>query len=76
MTPQLLKLKVMAGSREESLTARAGDSYLINVKAPAKDGRANAAALALLAKHLGVAAAKLWIIKGAHAPSKIVKVHR
>jgi uncharacterized protein YggU (UPF0235/DUF167 family) len=47
---------------------------MIKVKAPAKDGRANAAALALLAKHLGVAAAKLWIIKGAKQPHKIIQI--
>ena len=57
------------------MVVRSGDSFLVNVKAPAKDGRANAAALALLAKHLGVPAARLWIIKGAHSPSKIVQVH-
>ena len=64
----------MAGARKEPITARAADSFLIQVKAPAYDGRANAAALNLLANHLGIEATKLWIIKGAHSPSKIVQV--
>ena len=71
---RLIKLKVQAEARENSLVMKAADSFLISVKAPAKDGRANKAVLGLLAGQLGVAAKKLWIIKGAHAPSKIVQV--
>jgi uncharacterized protein (TIGR00251 family) len=74
MNAKLLKVKVQAGARENSILERAGDSFLIKVKAPAEGGRANAAVLALLASHLGLPAGKLWIIKGAHSPSKIIRI--
>src|SRR5438552_993278 len=49
--PKLMKVKVQANSREAGLTVRAADSFLIRVREPAEQGRANAAALALLAAH-------------------------
>ena len=72
--PSFVKVKVQAGSRRNSLTAKSADTFLVEVKAPAEDGRANRAALALVAAHLGVPAKKLWIIKGAHSPAKIIEV--
>jgi hypothetical protein len=42
VTPELLELKVQADSRGDSLTVRTENSFLVKVKAPAKDGRYDA----------------------------------
>jgi hypothetical protein len=42
VTPELLELKVQADSRGDSLTVRTENSFLVKVRAPAKDGRYDA----------------------------------
>ncbi|MBI4371563.1 MAG: DUF167 domain-containing protein [Elusimicrobia bacterium] len=70
----LIKLKVHPDSKRSPLVRRAPDSFEIWVKAPAREGLANKAALAALAEALGQPPRKLHIVKGAASPSKIVKV--
>jgi uncharacterized protein YggU (UPF0235/DUF167 family) len=69
-----LKVKVKAGARRTAFSVKSADTFLINVKEPAENGRANQAVLKRLAEHLAVPATQLWIIKGAHSPSKIIAV--
>jgi hypothetical protein len=69
-----IKVKARAGARRQVFSVKAEDAFQIDVKEPAENGRANQAVLTLLSEHLGVLAKKLWIIKGAHAPSKIIEV--
>ena len=69
-----LKLKVHAGAKKDRLIRKGPDRFEAWVREPAEEGRANRAVLALLSKHPGVPTGSLWIIKGAHAPSKIVAV--
>ena len=69
-----IKVKVRAGARRQAFSVKAEDAYQIDVKEPAENGRANQVVLALLSEHLGVPVKKLWIIKGAHAPAKIIEV--
>ena len=71
---RLLKLKVLAGARENQLVVRSADSFLISAKEPAETGRANRAALGLLGRYLSIAPERLWIVKGAHSPAKIIEV--
>lgn len=68
------KLKVHAGAKEDRLIRKGPDRYEVWVRQPAEDGRANRAVLALLSKHVGIPAGRLWIIKGARASSKIIAV--
>lgn len=68
------KLKVRAGARENRLTVRSADSLIVSVSAPAENGRANKAALALVAAHLNVPVGKLWLVKGARTPAKIIEI--
>ncbi len=67
------KMKVTADARRNALTVKSADSFAVSVKEPAEDGRANRAALALLAAHLKTAPQALRIIKGAHQPAKIIE---
>lgn len=69
----LMRLKVHAGARENRLEKRAASAYEVWVKAPAERRLANAAALGLLARELGVPAKRLRLVKGATSPSKIVQ---
>lgn len=72
---RLIKLKVKAGSRRESVLRRAEDSYEIAVRAPGERGLANAAALLALGRALGVEPKRLRIVKGSTSPAKIVQVY-
>jgi uncharacterized protein YggU (UPF0235/DUF167 family) len=71
---RFIKLKVHAGEKSARVLRRAPDSFEIWVKTEAERGQANAAALAVAAKELGVPAKTLRIIKGAHSPAKIIEV--
>jgi uncharacterized protein YggU (UPF0235/DUF167 family) len=69
-----LRLKVHAEAKKEKLTAAGQDRFEVWVREPAEDGRANRAVLALLSAHLQVPAGRLWFVKGAHSPAKIIAV--
>jgi uncharacterized protein YggU (UPF0235/DUF167 family) len=68
-----MRLKVHPGAREDRLERRAAGGYEVWVRAKAEAGRANAAALSLLARELGCPAKALRVAKGAASPSKIVE---
>ena len=68
---QFIKVKVHAGQKQNRLVQKAPDAFEIWVKAPAEEGRANAAVKTILAQHLGVAENKLSLIKGATSPAKL-----
>lgn len=72
--PRLIKVKVRPDSSEDRLDERSPDVFEAWVRAPAEAGRANAAVLALLARHIGIEAKRLRIMKGSASPSKIVQV--
>ena len=74
MSQRLLRVKVHADAREDKLVAKSADAFEVWVKAPAERGLANAAVLRLLASTLKVEAKRLWIVKGAHSPAKIVSL--
>ena len=71
---RFVKVKVEADARESSILPKGKDAFRVRVTEPAENGRANKAVLQLLAGHLGVAVGKLWIVKGARSPAKIVEV--
>ena len=50
------------------------DTFVIDVKEPAENGRANEAVLKRLAEQLGIPKGRLWIVKGAGGSSKIIKI--
>ena len=67
-----IKVKVHAGEKKNKLVQKAPDTFELWVKAPAEQGRANAAVRTLLAEHLNLPANKLSLIKGATSPAKIL----
>ena len=66
-------LKPNSRHREEVVTNDDG-SLTIYTKAPAIEGRANAAAAKLLAKHFGVALSKVKLVRGAASKYKVFEV--
>lgn len=69
-----LKLRVEADAKEDLLTRKMPDTFIVKVRKPARDGQANRAALAMVAKALGLVPGRLRLIKGAHSPSKLIQV--
>ena len=66
-------LKSNSRHREEVVTNDDG-SLTIYTKAPAIEGRANAAAAKLLAKHFGVAPSRVKLVRGAASKYKVFEI--
>ncbi len=60
---------------EEVVTNNDG-SLTIYTKAPAIEGRANVAAVKLLAKHFGVPSSKIKLLRGASSKYKLFDIDR
>lgn len=63
-------IKPNSRHREEVVVGSDG-TYIIYTKAPAIEGRANAAAIKLLAKYFGVAQSGVRLVRGARAKRKV-----
>ncbi len=69
-----LKVKVKPNARVEALAALDDGTWLAQVKAAPVDGKANAALIALVARHFDVARAQVSIRSGAGGRLKLVDV--
>ena len=58
----------------EEVVKNDDDTLTVYVKAPAIEGRANAAAIKLLAKHFKVASSKVKLVRGATSKYKIFEI--
>lgn len=63
-------IKPNSRHREEVVVGSDG-TYVIYTKAPAIEGRANAAAIKLLAKYFGVSQSGVRLVRGARAKHKV-----
>ena len=68
-------LKPNSRHREEVVTNDDG-SLTIYIKAPAIEGRANMAAVKLLAKHFGVAPSKVRLVRGVASKYKVFEIDK
>jgi uncharacterized protein (TIGR00251 family) len=68
-----IQVKVKPGSKTEGLS-REGDTFIIKVKEPPKEGKANQAVIKLLARHFGVPQSQVRILSGFRSRNKIVEV--
>ena len=66
-------LKPNSRHREEVVVDSDG-TYIIYTKAPAIEGRANAAAIKLLAKYFGVAQSRVKLVRGATSKHKVFRI--
>jgi uncharacterized protein YggU (UPF0235/DUF167 family) len=69
-----LKLHVTPGAREDGLAGWRGDSLRVKVRARAEKGRANEAALRLLAGYLDLPRSRLALVRGATSREKLIEV--
>jgi len=68
-----IKVKVKPNSKSEEVTQE-GDNFIVKVKEPPKEGKANQAVIKLLAKHFGVPQSQVRILSGFGNKNKIVEV--
>jgi uncharacterized protein len=67
-----VRLQPRAGANE--IVGERGGAFLIRVRAPAVDGRANDALCRLIAKRARVGVRRVSIVHGARAREKVVRV--
>ena len=68
-----IQVKVKPSSRTEELS-REGDSFIIKVKEPPKEGKANQAVIKLLAEHFGIPHSQVRILSGFRSRKKVIEV--
>ncbi|GAI19191.1 unnamed protein product [marine sediment metagenome] len=68
-----VKVKVKPNSKTEEVS-QAGDTFVVKIKEPPKEGRANQAVIKLLAKYFSVSQGQVRILSGFRSRNKIVEV--
>ena len=68
-------VKAKPGSRQEKVERVDELNYVVFVKAPPKDGQANAAMVKLLSVHFDVSPTMVEIISGHMSRIKVVEIH-
>lgn len=70
-----ISIHIKPNSRHREEVVKNDDGTLmVYIKAPAIEGRANAAAIKLLAKHFKVASSKVKLVRGATSKYKIFEI--
>lgn len=69
-----LKVRVKTKAKNESVKKVSADHYEVSVREKPEGNAANKRVLTLMARELGIPAARLRITKGHHSPSKILTV--
>ena len=68
-----IHVKVKPNSKTEELSWE-GDSFIVKVKEPPKEGKANQAVIKLLAQHFGIPQSQVKILSGFRSRNKLVEV--
>jgi len=68
-----IRIKVKPSSRTERVSQE-GDSFIVKVKEPPKEGKANEAVIKLLAEHFGVPKSQVRILSGLRSRNKVIDV--
>jgi uncharacterized protein (TIGR00251 family) len=68
-----IQVKVKPDSNTEELSQE-GDSFIVKVKEPPKEGKANQAIIKLLAGHFGVPQSRVRILSGFRSRNKVIEV--
>jgi len=68
-----ITVRVIPNSKTEDVF-RKGDEYVIRVKEPAKEGKANKAVIKLLAEHFKVPRGSVDIVSGIKNRNKVVEI--
>lgn len=73
MSEQLIKIKVVANSKKNQVVKNEG-LFKVYVTAPAVDGKANKAVIAVLAEHFNKRKSNIKIVRGEKARNKIIEM--
>lgn len=68
-----LFVTVKAGARREQLEQKDGAHFVLSVKEPPMDGKANAAVARILARHVGVPVSQLKLVSGTTGKNKVFR---
>jgi len=68
-----IQVKVKPSSRTEEVSQE-GDSFIVKVKEPPKEGKANQAVIKLLAGHFGVPKSQVRVVSGFTSKNKVIEV--
>jgi uncharacterized protein (TIGR00251 family) len=68
-----IKVRVMPNSGREGVEKQ-GEEYIVRVKAPPQEGKANEAVLKLIASHLKVPRSSVKIVSGLTGRHKIIEI--
>jgi uncharacterized protein (TIGR00251 family) len=68
-----IQVKVKSNSKTEEVSQES-DNFIVKVKEPPKEGRANRAVVKLLAEHFGVSQSQVRILSGFSSKNKVVEV--
>jgi len=68
-----IQVKVKPNSRTKEVS-REGDSFIVKIKEPPKEGKANQAVIKLLAEHFDVPQSQVRILSGFRSKNKVIEV--
>ena len=68
-----ISVRVRPNSSREEVTPE-GDLFIVKVKEPPLEGRANRAVMKLLAEHFGVPTSRVTILTGLRSKDKVVEI--
>lgn len=71
---KLIKVKVEASAKENSIERLKEDEFLIKTKSPRQYGAANSSMIEILSNYFRISKSSIMIIKGHTSTSKIVKI--
>ena len=69
-----ISVRVKANSKKESVEKIGEREFLVRVKAPAKEGRANEAVIELLSEYFNVPKSRISIAIGKSGKNKVVNI--
>ncbi|MEW6012853.1 MAG: DUF167 domain-containing protein [Elusimicrobiota bacterium] len=72
---KLIKVKVKADEKENSVEKLKEDEFLVKTKAPRKEGRANESVICILSDYFNIDPSGIRIIKGHTSSSKIFRIN-
>jgi len=70
-----IHVKVKPNSRTEEVSQE-NDFFLVKVKEPPKEGKANKAVIKLLANHFGVSRSQVRIVSGLKSKVKVIEIEQ
>lgn len=72
--PSKINVKVKPNSKTEEVIPEDSNSFIVRVKAPPVEGKANRAVIKALAKHFDIPESRLAIIKGLTSKTKVIQI--